>query len=83
MEEKEITVDYNVVTEMSGHQPNKNVKLVDACKDIFKRCKEGAQQLSVSGIFKEFDTIEELKIILENSVQNGFTLTCYDEDYQG
>ena len=81
--EKQILVDYGVVTEMSGHQPNVGVKLVDAAKDIFSRVKEKAMQLSVKGEFMEFETVNQLIDILKKSVVNNYRIMVFDECYGG
>lgn len=81
--QKEILVDYGVVTELSGHQPNTGVKLVEAAKDIFSRVKEKAMQLSVKGEFLEFNKVDELIEILKSAVVSGFRIMIYDENYGG
>ena len=80
---KEILVSYNVVTKMAGHQPNKDVPILDAAKDIFRRVKENAMQCAVKGSFIEFKTVDDLVTQLKNAVKSGFSICCYDEDIGG
>ena len=54
------TIDYDVVSEFAGHQPNKGVELVQAAKDIFSKVKEKSMQCAVKGEFIQFEKIEEL-----------------------
>ncbi len=79
----EQTIDYEVVSEFAGHQPNKGVKLVDAAKDIFSKVKEKAMQCAVKGEFIQFETINELQEKLLNAAKNGFSIRCYDENVGG
>lgn len=76
---KDITVDYDVVSEIAGHQPNKGVVVVDAARDIFGKVKEKAMQVAIKGEFIEFDTIDELQEKLTNASINGFSIRCFDE----
>jgi len=76
---KEILVNYDVVSEIAGHQPNRNVPLIEAAKDIFSKVKEKAMQVAVKGTFATFDTITELEKILANAVKCGYSIRCYDE----
>jgi len=80
---KEILVDYDVVTDISGHQPNKGVKLVDAAYDIFKRCKETAMQCAISGTFIEFKNVDELQNKLSAAVKSGYNIRVHDENIGG
>jgi len=70
----EILVDYDVVHEIAGHQSNKGVKIIDAAKDIFKKCKENAMQCAVSGTFIQFDTIDELIGQLSSAMSGGYSI---------
>ncbi len=72
-------VDYDVVSEIAGHQPNKGVELVNAAKDIFTKVKEKAMQCAVKGEFIEFDTVEELQDRLLEAAEKGFSIRVYDE----
>lgn len=83
MDENNVTIDYDVVTEFSGHQPNKGVKLKEAAKDIFNRVKEKAQQVAVKGEFISFSTIDELEEKLERAVGSGYRITVFDENVGG
>jgi glutamine phosphoribosylpyrophosphate amidotransferase len=73
------TIDYDVVTQFSGHQPNRGVELVTATEDIFKRCKEDAMQCAINSEFIQFKTLEELQNKLEKTIGTGFTIRCFDE----
>ena len=77
--EKEILVDYDVVSAIAGYQPNKKVPLVEAAKDIFFQVKEKAMQCAVKGTFLVFDTIAELENHLTEAVKYGYSIRCYDE----
>lgn len=76
-------VCYDVVTEMAGHQKNRDVSLLDATKDIFGRVKQQAQQVAVNGTFKSFETMEELQNILVNAMLDKHSIRVHDEDYAG
>jgi len=73
------TVDYDVVSEIAGHQPNRGVELVQATKDIFTKVKEKAMQCAVKGEFIEFETIDELQEKLAYAADKGFSIRVYDE----
>jgi len=81
--EEEYLVNYDVVTQFSGHQPNKGVKLVEAAKDIFRRVKETAMQCAIKGEFIEFNTVDELQKKLQNAVVSGFSIRVHDENIGG
>jgi len=76
---KEILVDYDVVSEIAGHQPNKGVKLVEAAKDIFAKVKEKAMQCAIKGEFIQFGTIDELQDKLAIACKEGFRIAVHDE----
>ncbi len=73
------TIDYDVVSEIAGHQPNKGVEAVTAAKDIFSKCKEKAMQCAVKGEFIEFGTVAELQTRLVHAARSGFSIRVYDE----
>lgn len=83
MEQQEVLIDYDVVSPMAGHQPNRGVKAVEAAKDIFKKVKENAMQCAVKGEFITFTTIAELEKRLVEAAQNGFSIRVFDEDIGG
>jgi hypothetical protein len=86
MEQKttsEMMVDYDVVSEFAGHQPNRRVPMAEAVEDIFTRVKEKGMQCAVKGEFIQFNTIAELQRKLEESVVNGFSIRCFDENIGG
>ena len=74
-----VKVDYDVVSEIAGHQPNKGVQLVEAAEDIFKKVKEKAMQCAIKGEFIQFGTIEELQTKLETAANSGFSIRVYDQ----
>ncbi len=76
-------IDYDVVSEIAGHQPNRGVVLVEAAKDIFTRVKEKAMQCAVKGEFIQFDTIDELQQKLSGATDKGFSIRIYDENIGG
>jgi len=76
---EEVKVDYDVVSEIAGHQPNKQVCLVEAAKDIFEKVKNKAMQCAVKGEFIQFTDVEELKGKLTNAVRSGYSIKVYDE----
>ena len=80
---KETKVDYDVVSEFAGHQPNRGVQLVAAAKDIFTKVKEKAMQCAIKGEFIEFKTIDELQGKLEIAAQSGFSIRVFDENIGG
>jgi hypothetical protein len=79
----DILVDYDVVNEISGHQPNKGVKLVEAAKNIFKECKEKAKQLAFNSKFIEFTNVDELCDKLKLAVEKGYSIRVLDENIGG
>lgn len=79
----DILVDYDVVSDIAGHQPNKQVLLVEAAKDIFRQVKEKAMQCAVKGDFIQFSSIAELENKLASAVKEGFSIRCYDENIGG
>jgi len=76
---EEIKVDYDVVSEIAGHQPNRGVELVTAAEDIFSKVKEKGMQCAVKGEFIEFKTVDELQSKLESAAVDGFSIRCFDE----
>jgi len=80
---KQTLVNYDVVSEIAGHQSNKGVELVDAAKDIFARCKEKSMQCALKGDFIQFDNVEELQNKLADAVKKGFSIKCFDENIGG
>ena len=76
-------IDYDVVTEMSGHQKNRGVDLVEATRDIFARVKNHAQQVAVNGVFKTFETLDQLEMILRDASRGKFSVRIHDEDFAG
>jgi len=81
--EQELKVDYDVVSEMAGHQPNKSVVLADAARDIFAKVKEKAMQCAVKGEFITFDTVNELQQKLSVAAVEGYSVKIYDENIGG
>jgi len=79
----EPTIDYDVVSEFAGHQPNKGVKLSEAVKNIFTLVKEKSMQVAVKGVFIQFETIEELTKRLSQAAIDGVTVRVYDENIGG
>ena len=79
----EVKVDYDVVSEIAGHQPNKQVAIVEATKDIFAKVKEKAMQCAVKGDFIQFDTVQELEDKLKVAVTKGYSIRIYDENIGG
>lgn len=82
MVEKQV-IDYDVVSPIAGHQPNKGVELVQAAKDIFSKVKEKAMQCAVKGEFIQFASVEELQDKLARAAQAGFSIRVFDEDIGG
>jgi hypothetical protein len=74
-----VKIDYDVVSEFAGHQPNRGVQLVDAARDIFGKVKNKAMQVAVKGEFIEFETIEELQEKLSDAAGEGFSIRVFDE----
>jgi len=81
--EQEVKIDYDVVSEIAGHQPNRGVQLVEAARDIFHKVKEKAMQVAVKGEFITFNTIEELQSRLTTAAKDGFSIRVYDENIGG
>lgn len=83
LEKQDVKVSYDVVSEIAGHQPNRDVQLVEAAKDIFGKVKEKAMQCAVKGEFIEFDTINELEEKLKYAVMEGYSIRIFDENISG
>lgn len=83
MTNKNVLVDYDVVSDIAGHQPNKGVALIEAAKDIFNKVKEKAMQCAVKGEFIQFSTVEELEKKLASASGEGFSVRIYDENIGG
>ena len=79
----EMLVDYDVTSDIAGHQKNRGVKLAEAAKDIFAKVKTKAMQCAVKGAFITFETVDELAEKLVDAVQSGFSIRIYDENYGG
>jgi len=77
-ENKSVLVDYDVVSEVAGHQPNRQVNLAEASQDIFTRVRSKGMQCAVKGEFIEFDTVEELSDKLEDAVGSGYSIRVFD-----
>ena len=77
--EEEMKIDYDVVSEIAGHQPNRQVPMVEAVKDIFKKVKEKAMQCAVKGEFIQFNTVDELESKLKIACINGYSIRIFDE----
>jgi len=80
---KDIKITYDKNSEFAGHQHNESVSIVDAVKDIFHEVKENAMQLAVGGAFKEFNTLSELRDVLEKAHDEGGRIWLCDEDIGG
>ena len=72
-------IDYDVVTEMAGHQENRGVQLMTAATDIFSKTKEKAMQVAVQGSFIQFNTVDELSSKLFDAAKSGFSIKVYDQ----
>lgn len=79
----DVTVNYDVVSEIAGHQPNRGVVVVEAARDIFSKVKERAMQVAIKGQFIQFDTVDELQNKLEIASHDGFSIKVFDEDIGG
>lgn len=80
---EDVKVDYDIVSEFAGHQPNRGVQLFEAAKDIFTRVKEKAMQCAIKGEFIEFKTIDELQEKLLVAARDGFSIRVFDENIGG
>jgi len=76
-------VDYDVVSDIKGHDEKRGIKLVEAAKDIFHKVKEKAMQVAVKGNFIEFSSMEDLQDRLFSAVKQGVSIRVYDEDIGG
>lgn len=72
-------IDYDVVSEIAGHQSNKGVKIVEAAEDIFSKVKNKSMQLAIKGEFIQFKTVEELQDKLSATAGQGFSIRVFDE----
>lgn len=80
---KNVKIDYDVVSEFAGHQPNRQVEMAVAVEDIHKKVKEMAMQLAINGEFQEFATPQELGEKLEVAQEQGANIRLYDENIGG
>jgi len=76
-------IDYDVVSEIAGHQPNRAVELSRAVEDIYGKCKNKAMQCAVNGEFVEFDTMEELTGKLEAAQDKALSIRVFDQNIGG
>ena len=88
MEQKQMTADemkvsYDVVSEIAGHQPNREVPMANAIEDIFSKVKEKGMQCAVKGEFIQFSTVDDLKTKLADAVVEGFSIRVFDENIGG
>lgn len=75
------TIDYDVVSEIAGHQPNKGVAVEIAAENIYGLCKNKGMECAVDGKFVEFDTVSELKDKLEQA--EGMSVRVFDVNIGG
>ena len=76
-------IDYDVVSEIAGHQPNRQVLVMEAAEDIFGRVKEKGMQCAVKGEFIQFKTVDELQQKLSQAAKEGFSIRVFDENIGG
>jgi hypothetical protein len=79
MVSEEANIDYDVVSEIAGHQSNKMVKVSEAAKDIFTKVREKSMQVAVKGEFISFTTVAELESKLTEAAGSGFSIRVFDE----
>lgn len=79
MGKQEVLIDYDVVSEIAGHQSNQKVKLVEAANDIFSKVKEKSMQVAVKGEFISFATVDELEEKLSKASFEGLSICVFDE----
>jgi hypothetical protein len=77
------TINYDVVSEIAGHQSNKGVEVVTAAEDIFGKVKNKGMQCAVKGEFKEFDSVEELTGILTEAGDAEYSIRVFDVNIGG
>ena len=75
----EVKINYEVVSEIAGHQSNNQVLLTEACEDIFSKVKEKSMQLAIGGAFVQFANHDELRGELTRASTEGLSIRCYDE----
>jgi len=83
MVEDKILCSYDIVNEFSGHQPNRDVPVAEAAREIFKECKEKAKELAFNSKFVEFSSIDELIEKLKSAVKSGFSIRVLDANVGG
>ena len=71
MDNEELEVDYEVVSEFAGNKSNKKVKVTKAAEDIFNLVKTKAMQATMKGTFIEFDNIDDPQDRLEAAAISG------------
>ena len=76
---EEIRINYEVVSEVAGHQSNNQVLMTEACEDIFSKVKEKSMQLAVGGTFVQFSDQKELSGELTRATTEGLSIRLYDE----
>lgn len=77
------TIDYDVVSEIAGHQPNRGVEITKAVEDIYGKCKNKAMQCAINGEFVEFDTMTELQDKLIQACDMALSVRCFDQNIGG
>lgn len=75
----EVLIDYDIVSEIAGHQSNKGVKLAEAAKEIFSKVKEKSMQVAVKGEFITFNNVAELEKKLTTAMGDGYSIRIFDE----
>lgn len=76
---KELTISYDVVHDVLGHQENKNVPVQKAAENIFKMIREKAMECSINGVFVSVETVKELENKLTIAAQENKRVSIHDE----
>ena len=83
IKDEDILVTYDVAHRIAGHRKNKDVKLVEAVKDIFSLVKEKSMQVAIKGVFVQFETIQELTTRIKVAAIEGVSVRVHDENVGG
>lgn len=81
--ENDVLVDYDVVSDIAGHQPNRQVVLQVAAQDIYDKVNKKAMELAVKGEFISAESPQQVAQVLREAQMSGHSIRLYDENIGG
>jgi len=79
MTNNDITINYDVVHDVLGHQENTNVPVTKAAENIFKLIREKAMECSINGVFVSVETVKDLEDKLTVAAKENKRVSIHDE----